>query len=191
MQQINRSELRKVRWALNVVIIGLVISGITAFPLLTELNIIAGWLSDNGDLNPSHYEGMTHWVLFVREGLEVSYATYPFIAYGTDWLAFAHLMIALYFILPWMDPARYIGVLHIGIISSVLIIPLALICGEIRGIPFAWRLIDCSFGVFCHWGFVFTWNSEQEVNSLFHRFKSCSPFVLKSHSTFFLRCFAQ
>ena len=29
----------------------------------------------------------------------------------------------------------------------VLVVPLALICGPIRGIPFYWRLIDCSFGV--------------------------------------------
>jgi hypothetical protein len=27
------------------------------------------------------------------------------------------------------------------------VIPLALICGSIRGIPFYWRLIDGSFGV--------------------------------------------
>jgi hypothetical protein len=26
---------------------------------------------------------------------------------------------------------------------------LALIAGPIRGIPFYWRLIDCSFGLFC------------------------------------------
>jgi hypothetical protein len=28
------------------------------------------------------------------------------------------------------------------------VIPLAFICGPIRGIPFWWRVIDCSFGVF-------------------------------------------
>jgi hypothetical protein len=27
------------------------------------------------------------------------------------------------------------------------VLPLALIAGPIRGIPFYWRLIDCSFGV--------------------------------------------
>jgi hypothetical protein len=32
-------------------------------------------------------------------------------------------------------------------IACALVIPLALICGPIRGIPFWWRLIDCSFGV--------------------------------------------
>ena len=146
---IKKAELRRIRCAINLVIIGLVISGVTAFPLLSELNIIAGWLAENGDLDPAHYSGMTHWILTVREGLDVTYESYPFIAYGTDWLAFAHLMIALYFILPWLDPVRYVGVLHIGVISSVLIIPLALICGEIRSIPFAWRLLDCSFGIFC------------------------------------------
>ena len=143
------TELRKIRRAILLVIIGLVISGVTAFPLLWELNIISGWLVSGGSLDPSQYEGLTHWVLHVREGLEVTYETYPFVAYGTDWLAFAHIMIALYFILPWLDPARYVGVLYIGVISSVLIFPLALICGVMRGIPFYWRLIDCSFGLFC------------------------------------------
>lgn len=149
MEQLKSSELRKIRIALGIVIFGLVISGVTAFPLLTELNMIASWLSNGDDLNPQNYTGIVYWIMYVREGLAVSYEAYPFIAYGTDWLAFAHLMIALYFVLPWLDPLRYKGVIHVGVISSVLVIPLALICGEIRGIPFTWRLIDCSFGVFC------------------------------------------
>lgn len=33
-------------------------------------------------------------------------------------------------------------------IACALVIPLAVICGPIRGIPIYWRLIDCSFGVF-------------------------------------------
>lgn len=33
-------------------------------------------------------------------------------------------------------------------IACAGIIPLALICGPIRGIPFFWTLIDMSFGVF-------------------------------------------
>ena len=32
-------------------------------------------------------------------------------------------------------------------IACVLVIPLALICGAVRGIPFWWRMIDCSFGI--------------------------------------------
>lgn len=33
-------------------------------------------------------------------------------------------------------------------IACLLVIPLALICGPIRGIPWFWRIVDCSFGVF-------------------------------------------
>jgi hypothetical protein len=39
-------------------------------------------------------------------------------------------------------------VLRVGLVACAGVIPLALICGPIRGIPFYWRLIDCSFGVF-------------------------------------------
>jgi uncharacterized membrane protein len=35
----------------------------------------------------------------------------------------------------------------VGLIASAAVIPLALIAGPIRGIPFPWRLIDCSFGI--------------------------------------------
>jgi dolichyl-phosphate-mannose--protein O-mannosyl transferase len=40
-------------------------------------------------------------------------------------------------------------VLKVGVALSVLVIPLAVICGHIRSIPIGWRLIDCSFGIFC------------------------------------------
>ena len=54
-----------------------------------------------------------------------------------------------FFVLPYRDPVRYRGVLGVGMAACVLVVPLALICGPIRGIPFYWQLIDCSFGVFC------------------------------------------
>lgn len=142
------TPLKQIRLAILTVIIGLVLSGVTAFPLLHELNLLADLLA-GGSRDPSAHDGLIHWILFVREGLEVTYQRYPFIAYGTDWLAFAHLMIALFFILPWRDPVRYEGVLKVGIACSLLILPLAFICGPIRGIPFWWRVIDSSFGIFC------------------------------------------
>ena len=37
-------------------------------------------------------------------------------------------------------------VIEFGMISCVLIIPFALVAGQIRGIPVWWRIIDCSFG---------------------------------------------
>lgn len=131
-----------------MVIIGLVVSGVTAFPLLHELNLISDVLVGSAT-DPATHAGFTQWILKVREGLEETYQRYPFIAYGTDWLAFAHLMIAAFFVLPWRDPVRYAGVLRVGIFCSLMIFPLAFICGPIRGIPFWWSVIDCSFGIFC------------------------------------------
>ncbi len=143
------SDLKQIRIAVGIVIFGLVISGLTAFPLLTELRLLSFLLVGESNYDPALHTGLTHWILKVREGLEETYAKYPFIAYGTDWLAFAHLTIALFFILPWRDPVRYEGVLKVGIVASLGVIPLALICGPLRGIPFWWRMIDCSFGLLC------------------------------------------
>ena len=76
-----------------------------------------------------------------------TYAKYPWLAYGTDWLAFAHLVIALFFIGPFIDPLKNVWVIRAGLAACVLVPVLALICGPIRQIPFGWRLIDSSFGV--------------------------------------------
>lgn len=83
----------------------------------------------------------------MRDGLQKSYAVYPWLAYGTDWLAFAHLVLAIFFIGPLIDPVRNVWVIRAGIIACMAVIPLALICGELRGIPIGWRMIDCSFGI--------------------------------------------
>jgi hypothetical protein len=72
----------------------------------------------------------------------------PFLAYGTDWLAFAHLVLGVVFIGPIVDPIRNKWVLQFGVIACVGVLALALIAGPIRGIPPLWRAIDCSFGVF-------------------------------------------
>ena len=72
---------------------------------------------------------------------------YPFLAYGYDWLAFAHFVLAILFIGPLKDPVRNKWVIEFGMIACVLIIPFAFIAGHFRGIPIGWRLIDCSFGV--------------------------------------------
>ncbi len=69
-------------------------------------------------------------------------------AYGTDWLAFAHLAIAFAFLGPLRDPVRNKWVLVFGVIACVGVVPLAFIAGPIRGIPSYWRLIDSSFGLF-------------------------------------------
>ena len=125
-------------------IVALVISGLTAFPLETELRFaseILHWLGFIPD-------AFTMWIDRVRDALIATNDDYPFLAYGTDWLAFAHLVIAVAFIGPLRDPIRNIWVIQFGMIACAGIIPLALIAGTIRGIPLGWQLIDMSFGVF-------------------------------------------
>jgi hypothetical protein len=136
------------RLVMALFICGLVISGITAFPLRWELDRLATWLGVTADADLANLSGLRYWIAYVREGLQHSYRTYPFLAYGTDWLAFAHLVIAVFFIGPLLKPTEHDWILVSGIIACVGVIPLALICGTLREIPFYWRLIDCSFGVF-------------------------------------------
>ncbi|WP_329432714.1 hypothetical protein OG564_08015 [Streptomyces sp. NBC_01280] len=124
----------------------LVLSGTTAFPLVHELRWtedLLNWLSV-GD----HLPSLMEWIGRVRAGLDEADANYPFLLYGTDWLAFAHLVIAVAFYGPYRDPVRNIWVIEFGMIACAGIIPLALICGPIRGIPFWWSVIDMSFGAF-------------------------------------------
>ncbi|MEU5809660.1 hypothetical protein [Streptomyces sp. NPDC047718] len=126
---------RRIRAWLILFIVCLVLSGLTAFPLVTELR----WANSL----VSHA-----WLSRVGEGLEQADAQYPFLLYGTDWLAFAHLVIAVFFYGVLRDPVRNIWIIDAGMIACAGIIPLALVCGPVRGIPFGWSLIDISFGVF-------------------------------------------
>ncbi|MES2572548.1 MAG: hypothetical protein V4710_21170 [Verrucomicrobiota bacterium] len=139
--------LRRIRWLLGAFIAGLVLSGVTAFPLRHELDLLAAMLGVGDVHSPAGHSGLTWWILRVREALEVTYERFPFIAYGTDWLAFGHIVIALFFIGPWLDPVRNVSAIYVGMVACVGVIPLALICGPIREIPFYWRLIDCAFGI--------------------------------------------
>ena len=142
-------HLRRIRFWLAVFIIGLVLSGITAFPLETELS----WIVIHPAYRLAASDRRIHRNCFRGSIASTTRfphtnARYPFLAYGTDWLAFAHLVIAVAFIGPYIDPVRNKWIITFGLIACAGVIPLALIAGPIRGIPFPWRLIDCSFGIF-------------------------------------------
>lgn len=139
------TTVRAIRIWLVIFIVGLVISGLTAFPLEAELRaaasllhatVVGGWMPQ-----------LTDWIDRVRDAVIVTNGRYPFLAYGTDWLAFAHLVIAIAFIGVFRDPVRNVWIIVWGMIACVAIVPLALIAGPVRGIPWGWTLIDCSFGV--------------------------------------------
>ena len=143
--------LRRIKWLTWIFIAGLLISGATAIPLQTELDAAANFL---GRTAMVHDSGFGFWIQRVRVALDNTYSAYPFMAYGTDWLAFGHFVIAIAFVGALRDPVRNRWLYSFGIIACVLVVPYAMICGAIRGIPVYWRLIDCSFGII---GFVPLW----------------------------------
>ena len=138
---------RRFRWVLGLFIVALILSGITAFPLLHELELLAKWAGVPPDAVPPDASGLAWWFGSIRDGLRDVHARYPWLPYGTDWLAFGHIVIAMFFVGPWRHPVANAWVLKVGIAACMGIIPVALICGPIRGIPFYWQLIDCSFGI--------------------------------------------
>ena len=129
-------------------IVALAASGITAFPLETEMKVAFQMLGISEGVSPDNYTGLQYWIATVGNALSNTNRDYPFLAYGYDWLAFAHLVIAVSFIGLYRKPVRNIWIVHYAMIACTGVIPLAFICGEIRDIPVFWRLIDCSFGVF-------------------------------------------
>jgi hypothetical protein len=147
-----RTRIRVLLW---LFIAGLAISGATAIPLETELKFLTQWTGSE--------TGLSHWFLKVRDALVETNAKHPFIAYGTDWLAFAHFVIAVAFIGPLRDPVKNVWVVEFGMIACVLVVPFALAMGGIRGIPWGWRLIDCTFGIL---GIIPLWFCWQQIKRL-------------------------
>ncbi|GIH04484.1 hypothetical protein Rhe02_25510 [Rhizocola hellebori] len=148
------TPLTRVRIWIVLFVICLVLSGVTAFPLLAEVR----WVSTLALPEP-----LADWINEVKVALE---ATPPLMFYGTDWLAFAHIVIGLAFIGPYRDPVRNIWVIEWAMLCCVAIIPLAFIAGPIRGIPFWWQLIDISFGIF---GLIPLWIVRREILKLANR----------------------
>ncbi len=127
--------LFRIRFWLAIEVIGLVLAGLSAFPLVQESHLLVQYV---------HIGFLDR----VAHGLADTSRRYPFLAYGTDWLAFAHLAIAVAFWGPLRDPVRNVWVIQFGLIACAGIIPLALIAGPVRHIPFWWSCIDMSFGLF-------------------------------------------
>ena len=158
-----RRRIKALTW---IFIIGLVLSGATAIPLVTELDWLANWTGARELVETPAATNAPDWALWlvkVQTALHEISQKSPFLAYGTDWLAFGHFVIALAFVGALRDPVRNRWLFDFGLIACVLVIPYALVFGAIRGIPFWWRLIDCSFGVF---GFVPLWFCRKWIQEL-------------------------
>src|SRR5436190_11662187 len=134
-------DRRSIRRWIVFFMIALVLSGLTAVPLEWGTAWLAGMTSPWG----GPWAG---WAAYEAEAIEHSARTYPMLFYGTDWLAFAHIVIALAFIGPYRDPVRNRWVIEWGSWCCLLVLPLAFLWAPVRGIPFFWRCVDASFGVF-------------------------------------------
>lgn len=135
------AQLRKIRFVVSGFIALLVLSGLTAFPVHTELN----FLKEHFNWFPQF---MQPWLFTVAEAVNTTAGKYPFLIYGYDWLAYAHIVIALFFVGVYRDPVRNAWVLRVGMLACAGVFVLAFSCAGIRGIPIFWTLIDCSFGFF-------------------------------------------
>jgi hypothetical protein len=156
---------RRIRLLTSIFVAGLVLSGATAIPLETELNAGVSLLGIAESPGGSAV-GLYGWLVRVRDALHETNSRYPFIAYGFDWLAFGHFVIAIAFIGALRDPARNVWLFQFGMIACVLVVPYAIVFGGLRGIPICWRLIDCAFGVA---GFIPMWLCRRftgELNEL-------------------------
>ncbi len=138
----NEQQLRKrIRTWVIIFIAGLILSGVTAFPIETELAFMAKHSSAFPDFTAK-------WITTIHSAVKDTNSRYPWLSYGTDWLAFGHIVIATAFIGPLKDPVKNIWVIQFGMIACVMVLPLAFIAGPIRQIPPYWGLIDCCFGIF-------------------------------------------
>lgn len=143
------NKRKQVKTLIIILAVGLFLSGVTAIPLEWELGLLSGWFDNT-------------WIARVNEAVVYSNQHMPFMAYGTDWLAFAHVILAILVIGTYRRPENHRWIFQFGMIASALILPVAVFFGELRGIPWSWRLIDMSFAVVA---FPMFWYVERWVKS--------------------------
>src|ERR1043165_2412760 len=132
---------RRIRWLTWVFLIGLVISGVTAIPLLTELDWLSKITGAQQLVEQSAATAAPEWAVWlekIRHALVETDARHPILFYGTDWLALGHIVIGVSFIGALRDPVRNRWLFDFGLIACAMVIPWAFVFGEVRGIP-VWR----------------------------------------------------
>lgn len=136
------SELRRPRMMLAVVALGLFLSGVTIWPWDPELRLAIFILEGIGgplplvELLESILADMRH----LRE-------TQSFVLYVADWLAYAHLVLTVLFLMAMKDPVRNILVVQFGLVCCLTVPILAMTCIPLRGLPLFWIVVDSSFAL--------------------------------------------
>src|SRR5213075_1347099 len=112
--QIEENKRSIKRWLLVFMIV-LVVSGITAIPIEDELSMATKFFSDESFIG--------NWLNRILFAIKDTDEKFPYLFYGYDWLAFAHVVIAIAFIGPYRDPVKNKWVIEFGAISCFLIVP--------------------------------------------------------------------
>ena len=141
------TSLRTIRIIISFYAVVLIVSGLTAIPLRLELSVMNSFLGE-GTFIDSSFPSFSAWISLINSAIEYISEEYPFLAYGYDWMAFGHFVIAIAFIGAVVDPVNRIWVVEFGIIACILVIPYGFIMGYFRGIPIFWSFIDSLFGIF-------------------------------------------
>ena len=149
--------LARIRGMIVFFIIALVLSGVTAFPVYSELK----WINKMHFFSSDSFLGI--WLLQVWVAVREINHIFPFLFYGYDWLAFAHLVIAMAFLGPYRDPVRNKWIIEWGMLCCAAVIPLAVIAGPIRHIPWYHIVIDCMFGII---GIIPLWITKKWIERL-------------------------
>lgn len=134
------NDLRFIRgWTIFFMTV-LIFSGLTAVPLEWGTTWLAGFAQHFG-------EPLAGWSSRVATAIADVGQKHPLLFYGTDWLAFAHVVIGLAFVGVLRDPVRNKWVIEWALWACALVVVFAMAWAPVRGIPFFWRCVDASFGV--------------------------------------------
>ena len=106
---------------------------------------------------------LTDWFDKVNQAITETAEKYPLVLYGYDWLGFAHILIAIAFVGPLLDPVKNQWVVIWGMIASALTVLMAFIAEPFREIPFFWSLIDAIIGA---GAFVVLWICNRLINQI-------------------------
>jgi hypothetical protein len=146
----------RIKAAIIITMIGLLFNGMSSVPLRSELDIL---LSHPNRLP----QFLLDWWTYVRQGVYETSEKYEFMRYGFDWLAFAHLMIAIAFIGPLRDPVKNQWVVKWGMIVAACGIVMAFGWERMRGIPVWWSFIDAGIS---YAAFVVLWLCNRWIGRL-------------------------
>ena len=135
--------MRRAKWMIAIVALGLLVSGVTVWPAVPELEL-AQEIAWGGERGEGDIAGFVDEAI---EGLQSTEEQYPFLLYAHDWLAFAHIVLALLFAGAIRDPVRNKWIVQCGLVMCVLIPVLAGVGIPVRGLPWQWFFIDTAFGV--------------------------------------------